>query len=89
MCPSWRKRKSPWPNSFPSSAAEAAQKQGRTITLVDGEDDVRAEMRNRGLQRPRIFYRREADPDPLVIDAAGSTGRRNTSSKSTRRSLKT
>jgi hypothetical protein len=46
---------------------EAAQKQGRAITFVEGEEDVRGEMKNRGLQRPRVFYRREADPEPLVV----------------------
>jgi len=46
---------------------EAAQKQGRTITFAEGEEEVRGEMKNRGLQRPRVFYRREADPEPLVV----------------------
>ena len=43
---------------------DAAQKQGRAISFVDGE--ARGGT-NRGLQRPRVFYRREADPDPVVV----------------------
>jgi WD40 repeat protein len=45
---------------------DAAQKQGRSISFV--EDDRSAlGAANRGLQRPRVFYRRELDPDPLVV----------------------
>lgn len=46
---------------------EAAQKQGRTISFAESEKDVRGEIKNHGLQRPRVFYRREADPEPLVV----------------------
>jgi uncharacterized caspase-like protein len=46
---------------------EAAQKQGRALSFVEGEQDVRAEIQNFGLQRPRVFYRREADLEPLVV----------------------
>ena len=46
---------------------EAAQKQGREISFVEGEKDVRGEMKQRGLQRPRVFYRREVDPEPLIV----------------------
>ena len=44
---------------------EAAQKHGRAITFV--EDEEEGEMKNRRLQRPRVFYRREADPEPLIV----------------------
>ncbi len=50
---------------------EAAQKQGRSISFVEGpvetENDARGDAKSRGLQRPRVFYRREVDPDPIVI----------------------
>jgi WD40 repeat protein len=45
---------------------DAAQKQGRAISFVEGDSATRGGM-NRGLQRPRVFYRREADPDPIVV----------------------
>jgi WD40 repeat protein len=45
---------------------EAAQKQGRSITFAEGGRDARGEA-SHGLQRPRVFYRREQDPDPLVV----------------------
>ena len=46
---------------------EAAQKQGRVISFVGGEEDVRGQLNSRGLQRPRVFYRREPDPDPIIV----------------------
>jgi WD40 repeat protein len=45
---------------------DIAQKQGRSISF--GEEDAATRgAANRGLQRPRVFYRREADPDPIII----------------------
>jgi WD40 repeat protein len=45
---------------------DIAQKQGRSISFAAEDSDTRGGA-NRGLQRPRVFYRREADPDPIVI----------------------
>jgi uncharacterized caspase-like protein len=46
---------------------EAAQKQGRAITFAESEGEARGDRVNRALQRPRVFYRREADPEPLIV----------------------
>ncbi len=45
---------------------DIAQKQGRSISFASEDSDTRGGG-NRGLQRPRVFYRREADPDPIVV----------------------
>jgi WD40 repeat protein len=45
---------------------DAAQKQGRSISFVDDDHGARGEI-TQGLQRPRVFYRREPDPDPIVV----------------------
>jgi WD40 repeat protein/uncharacterized caspase-like protein len=45
---------------------DAAQKQGRSISFVEDDLATRGGM-NRGLQRPRVFYRREPDPDPIIV----------------------
>ncbi len=45
---------------------DAAQKQGRAISFVEDDRATRGGI-NRGLQRPRVFYRREPDPDPIVV----------------------
>jgi WD40 repeat protein/uncharacterized caspase-like protein len=45
---------------------DAAQKQGRSISFVENDPATRGDM-TLGLQRPRVFYRREPDPDPMVI----------------------
>jgi WD40 repeat protein len=46
---------------------DAAQKQGRDLTFVEVAEDTRGPSKIAGLQRPRVFYRREADPEPLVV----------------------
>jgi WD40 repeat protein/uncharacterized caspase-like protein len=43
-----------------------ARKLGREIAVVDGEEKIR-EIAKRSLQRPRVFYRREPESDPLVV----------------------
>jgi WD40 repeat protein/uncharacterized caspase-like protein len=43
-----------------------ARKLGREIPIVDGEEKIR-ELARRSLQRPRVFYRREPEAQPLVI----------------------
>jgi len=45
---------------------DIAQKQGRSISFAEEEAATRGGV-NRSLQRPRVFYRREADPDPIVV----------------------
>lgn len=45
---------------------DAAQKQGRAISFVENDRAVRSGI-NPGVQRPRVFYRREPDPDPIVV----------------------
>jgi len=45
---------------------DIAQKQGRSISFAEEDAATRGGV-NRGLQRPRVFYRREADPDPIVV----------------------
>jgi WD40 repeat protein len=44
----------------------AAKKQGRSISFGGDDHDTRGGI-SQDLQRPRVFYRREADPDPLVV----------------------
>ena len=47
---------------------EAAQKQGRGLTFAAAEEeDLRGGMKIPGLQRPRVFYRRGGDLDPLIV----------------------
>jgi len=43
-----------------------ARKAGRDLVFVDGEQTIR-EVAKRSLQRPRVFYRREPETEPLVI----------------------
>jgi WD40 repeat protein len=45
---------------------EEARKLGRELAVVDGEEKIR-ELARRSLQRPRVFYRREAEPEPLIV----------------------
>jgi hypothetical protein len=42
------------------------RRQGREIVFVDGEESVK-EIEKRSLQHPRVFYRRQAEPQPLVV----------------------
>ena len=46
---------------------EAAQKQGRELTFVEVAEEMRGQSKTPGLQRPRVFYRREADSEPLIV----------------------
>jgi WD40 repeat protein len=43
-----------------------AEKTGRSLTFLEGED-ARGDRRARGLQHPRVFYRREGEPQPPVV----------------------
>jgi len=45
---------------------QEAEKTGRELTFLEGED-TRGDRRARGLQRPRVFYRREPESQPPVI----------------------
>jgi len=45
---------------------QEAEKTGRELTFLEGED-TRGDRRSRGLQRPRVFYRREPESQPPVI----------------------
>jgi hypothetical protein len=45
---------------------QEARQVGREVTFVDGEANIQ-ELGKRSLQRPRVFYRREPESDPLVV----------------------
>lgn len=45
---------------------EEARKLGREVAFVDGEQLVK-ELMKRTLQRPRVFYRRELEANPLTV----------------------
>jgi uncharacterized caspase-like protein len=45
---------------------EEARKLGREVVMVEGEQAIR-ELKKRSLQRPRVFYRREPELDPLIV----------------------
>ena len=47
-------------------AMENARAAGREIAIVDGEESIR-DLRDRHVQRPRIFYRREPEVPPFVV----------------------
>ncbi len=48
----------------------SARQLGRTLAIVEGEEKI-PEIERRSLQRPRVFYRREAPASPLVIGRVG------------------
>jgi WD40 repeat protein/uncharacterized caspase-like protein len=43
-----------------------ARKVGRNVTFVEGEAKIQ-DLEKRSLQRPRVFYRRELESEPLVV----------------------
>ena len=43
-----------------------ARKVGRNLSFVDGEGGL-SKLEDRSLQRPRVFYRREAETTPFVV----------------------
>jgi len=49
---------------------EAKMKEGRglkhSVAFVEGEEKVE-ETDKRNVQRPRVFYRREAESQPMVV----------------------
>ena len=45
---------------------ETAQKQGREVSIVEGEQKFK-ELEARTLQRPRVFYRRQTEGQPFVV----------------------
>jgi WD40 repeat protein/uncharacterized caspase-like protein len=49
------------------SQMEAAHKAGRELFFVDDERGTAVGPQLRSLQRPRVFYRREQEPQPFVI----------------------
>jgi WD40 repeat protein len=49
-----------------ASYMERAHKLGRDISFVEEPADP-GQMKQPGLQRPRVFYRRDTDPEPLVV----------------------
>jgi WD40 repeat protein/uncharacterized caspase-like protein len=57
---------------------EEKMKQGRglgiDVAFTEGEKNI-ADPEKRTLQRPRVFYRREMETDPLVIARPGSTSK--------------
>jgi WD40 repeat protein len=50
-------------------AMREAQSAGRALVFVEGEQ-ARADVDARSLQRPRVFYRREPEAEPLVVAAS-------------------
>jgi WD40 repeat protein len=46
---------------------EQAQKQGRAISFAEVDESQRGSAARSGLQRPRVFYRREVDSDSLIV----------------------
>ncbi len=49
------------------SLMEQAHPQDRQVVLVDAEPGKRMDPQSRGLQHPRVFYRREEEPTPFII----------------------
>ncbi len=45
---------------------QEARRLGRDVAFVDGEAKIQ-ELEKRSLQRPRVFYRREPESEPLVV----------------------
>ena len=43
----------------------------RGVAVVEGQEAVAPEQRS--VQRPRLFYRRDPDPNPLLIAAPPKT----------------
>jgi WD40 repeat protein len=43
-----------------------ARKLGRNLAMVEGEEKI-DDLAKRSLQRPRVFYRREPEAEPLVV----------------------
>ena len=48
---------------------QEARKVGRNLSFVDGEGGL-SKLEDRSLQRPRVFYRREAETIPFVVARA-------------------
>jgi len=49
------------------ASMQEAQKQGRRLVVVSGEEEEAASPEQRSLQRPRVFYRREAEAQPFIV----------------------
>lgn len=49
---------------------QSARQVGRSLAIVEGEENI-PEIERRSLQRPRVFYRREAPVSPLIIGRVG------------------
>ncbi|MFQ5927778.1 MAG: caspase domain-containing protein [Terriglobia bacterium] len=47
-------------------AMQEARSAGRELAFVEGEETIR-EIEKRSLQRPRVFYRREPEAQPLIV----------------------
>jgi hypothetical protein len=59
----------------PQMQAAALQgARGRDLVFAPGEEKI-TDPAKRNVQRPRVFYRREADVQPLVIEKIGSKAR--------------
>ncbi|MBI4466569.1 MAG: hypothetical protein HY656_03970 [Acidobacteria bacterium] len=52
---------------------EAARQAGRDVVFVEGEQLIQ-ELEKRSLQRPRVFYRREPEPQPLIVAKPQAAG---------------
>ena len=44
-----------------------AQRQGRGVGIIDGEEKEIVSPEQRSLQRPRVFYRREIEAQPFIV----------------------
>jgi WD40 repeat protein/uncharacterized caspase-like protein len=50
-----------------TGASQSGLKKGRSTLLFQESDDKNADPEKRALQRPRVFYRRELEAQPLVV----------------------
>jgi len=48
-----------------------ANGRGLRLSFVEGEE-LRPDVERRNVQRPRVFYRREAEPQPLIVAKPGA-----------------
>ncbi|MGH9968097.1 MAG: hypothetical protein ACREBG_09735 [Pyrinomonadaceae bacterium] len=54
---------------------ESLRTRGLNIAFVEGEEKIK-EPEKRSVQRPRVFYRRELEGQPLIVAKPQATPRR-------------
>jgi hypothetical protein len=52
-----------------------AGSRGLKIVFVPGDEKV-SDPSKRNVQRPRVFYRREVEPQPLIVERVGQSRER-------------